>query len=142
MRNVTCFRLIVLIHIRKHLHQMFVWFLYAFHKFLCLFLLTVDWRFCFKETHFLRVNITYSQNVTSIYRICVAGERNLLLRIRITRYMDDIISSVEGYLHTINAFTIFPELEGLCSFLQWKYFDWHQAFATIPKMLLIIVMFW
>jgi len=23
----------------------------------------------------------------------------------------------------VNAFTIFPELEGLCSFLQWKYFD-------------------
>ncbi|WP_407430384.1 FRG domain-containing protein [Arcticibacter sp.] len=23
----------------------------------------------------------------------------------------------------VNAFTIFPELDGLCSFLQWKYFD-------------------
>lgn len=32
----------------------------------------------------------------------------------------------------VNAFSIFPELEGLCSFLQWKYFiDWALFFYKL-----------
>lgn len=47
--------------------------------------------------------------------------RDKLLKIRIpSRTFGDIRSDLN--ILGINAFTIFPELEGLCSFLQWRYF--------------------
>jgi hypothetical protein len=45
-----------------------------------------------------------------------------LIRITISRKS---FSQIRNDLNTagINAFTIFPELEGLCTYLQWRYFD-------------------
>jgi hypothetical protein len=33
----------------------------------------------------------------------------------------------------VNAFTIFPELEGLCTYLQWKYFELNPSPSRQPK---------
>jgi hypothetical protein len=37
----------------------------------------------------------------------------------------DKLNDIRTDLNTlgVNAFTIFPELEGLCTYLQWRYFD-------------------
>lgn len=51
--------------------------------------------------------------------------KNKLLKIRIP---PESFIDIRSDLHTlgVNAFTIFPELEGLCSFLQWRYFHSHS----------------
>jgi len=44
-----------------------------------------------------------------------------LLKVKIpVKCMQDIRNDLN--VLGVNAFSIFPELEGLCSFLQWKYF--------------------
>lgn len=47
---------------------------------------------------------------------------NQLLKVNIP---DSALQAIRNDLDTfgVNAFTIFPELDGLCTYLQWKYFD-------------------
>ncbi len=41
------------------------------------------------------------------------------------KFPSNIVDEIRADLDTlgVNAFTIFPELEGLCNYLQWRYFD-------------------
>ena len=41
------------------------------------------------------------------------------------KFPSDVVDEIRTDLDTlgVNAFTIFPELEGLCNYLQWRYFD-------------------
>jgi len=68
-------------------------------------------------------SIASSQELTGKWHMDETDSyRNKLTKIRISKeHYRDILNDLNTL--GVNAFTIFPELDGLCNYLQWRYFE-------------------